>query len=49
MLSHLIPGTLPDDWLAHAQKNYDGPVTVGYDLMPIAGVSRHLSDEKEQI
>lgn len=38
VLSHLIPGTRPDeDWLAHARTNYDGPVTVGHDLMPIAG------------
>lgn len=49
VLSHLIPGTLPDDdWLVHAEKNYDGPVTVGYDLMAIAGDGRQRSDEEEK-
>ena len=38
VLTHLIPGHLPDeDWLAHARQGYDGPVSVAYDLMPIAG------------
>lgn len=49
MLSHLIPGTLPDeDWLEHARKNYGGPATVGHDLMRIAGADRPMSAEKEQ-
>lgn len=49
VLSHLIPGTLPDEaWLTDARTNYDGPVTVGYDLMQITGADRPLSAEKEQ-
>jgi len=48
VLSHLIPGTRPDeDWLAHARTNYDGPVTVGFDLMPLAQAGQTLSDDKE--
>lgn len=48
VLSHLIPGTLPDDsWLTDARTNYDRPVSVGYDLMQIAGANRPLFAEKE--
>jgi ribonuclease Z len=36
VLTHLIPGDLKDDrWLAHAQRNYDGPVIVGHDLLKV--------------
>jgi ribonuclease Z len=36
VLTHLIPGDRKDEeWLDHARQNYDGPITVGHDLLKV--------------
>lgn len=36
VLTHLIPGTLPDDeWLARVRPNFAGSVEIGHDLMRV--------------
>ncbi len=36
VLTHLIPGDRKDEeWLDHARQNYDGPISVGHDLLKV--------------
>lgn len=36
VLTHLIPGNRKDEeWTEHARQHYDGPVTVGHDLLKV--------------
>lgn len=36
VLTHLLPGDLEEEaWLEHAQRDFDGPVTVGRDLLKV--------------
>ena len=36
VLTHLIPGDRKDEeWMDHARQNYDGPITVGHDLLKV--------------
>lgn len=39
VLTHLIPGDKPDDdWLEDARRGFDGPVTVGRDLLSLTDI-----------
>lgn len=39
VLSHIVPGNAPDEWLKPAQKHFSGKLVIGRDLMEI-GIGR---------
>lgn len=35
VVTHMMPGSMPDELTKHAKTHYDGPVVIGEDLLEV--------------